>query len=276
MTRRKLVHFYQLAPYYDALNEWKDYATESRRLESLARRFGRKGRTSWLDVACGTGLHLSHLQRNHPVEGIDASPDMLRVARRRLPHVRLVRGDMRRFRLGRTFDVVSCLFSAIGHLATVEDVRAAFVNFRRHVNPGGVVIVEPWIQPSQFRGGTIHLVSHVDPGLSVARMSSSARRGNRSIIRFHFLVGHKDRGVRHYEVTDVGLMLSRAELIRLMRDAGLQPHYLAQGFTGRGLILGVSSGELGSRRARRPIRRVGGRTSRRQASANRAPPRAPT
>jgi ubiquinone/menaquinone biosynthesis C-methylase UbiE len=276
VTGRKLTHFYQLAEYYDSLNDWKDYAAESRRLESLARRFGRKGRTSWLDVACGTGLHLSFLQRNYAVEGVDASPDMLRVARRRLPNVRLVRGDMRHFRLGRTFDVVSCLFSAIGHLATTDDVRAAFSNFRRHLNPGGVVIVEPWLQPSQFRAGSIHLRAHSDAEMAVARMASSARRGNRSIIHFHFLVGNKDHGVRYYDVTDVGLMLSRAELVRAMREAGLEPRFLTQGFTGRGLLIGTWRENGRPTRARSSVGLGRGRLTSRAASAGRARPRVRT
>jgi ubiquinone/menaquinone biosynthesis C-methylase UbiE len=240
MTRKGLLQFHELAEYYDALNDWKDYRIESGRLEAIARRFGRSGRTSWLDVACGTGRHLEHLRRNHRVVGVDVSPEMLRVARRRLPGVRLVRADMRSFALDEQFDIVSCLFSAIGHLTSKQDILRAFANFARHLKPGGVVIVEPWIERSAFRSSFVHLRSHVSPGLSAVRMSFSSRRGNLSAIHFHFLIGRPGQAIRYYEVTDHGLLLSRAELIRLMWDAGLEPRFLSRGLMpGRGLLLGT-------------------------------------
>ncbi|HUI38753.1 MAG TPA: methyltransferase domain-containing protein, partial [Thermoplasmata archaeon] len=83
--RSDVSQFYQLAKYYDPLNDWKDYRAESRRLIALARRWGRPQSTSWLDVACGTGRHLEFLRQRYATVGVDASPDMLRIARRRLP-----------------------------------------------------------------------------------------------------------------------------------------------------------------------------------------------
>ena len=243
MTGSGLSQFHELAEYYDAINARKDYHGESERLETIARRFGRPGRTTWLDVACGTGRHLEFLNRRHSTVGVDGSREMLRIARRRLPRVRLVLGDMRAFRLNRRFDVVSCLFSAIGHLRTKGDVRTAFANFARHLNPGGVAIVEPWIEPSAWRPGMIHLRTYEGPAVTVVRCASSSRRGNRSMIHYHFLIGKPGREIRHYEVTDVGLLLSRDELLELMRSAGLQPRFLARGLTpGRGLLVGVKIG----------------------------------
>jgi ubiquinone/menaquinone biosynthesis C-methylase UbiE len=240
VTSPKLFQFHELAKYYDALNDWKDYREESRRLETIAQRFGRPGKTTWLDVACGTGRHLEFLRRRHLIAGVDGSRAMLRIARGRLPGVPLVLGDMRDVRLGRRFDVVSCLFSAIGHLTSVRDVRRAFANLARHVTPGGVVIVEPWIERSAFRVGSIHLRTHVSPTLSIARLAYSSRRGRRSIIHFHFLIGTPGRDIRYVHETDAGWLFSREELLELMRSVGLRSHFLARGFSpGRGLLIGV-------------------------------------
>jgi ubiquinone/menaquinone biosynthesis C-methylase UbiE len=242
VTGSALSQFHELAEFYDALNDWKDYRSESERLEIIARRFGRPGRTTWLDVACGTGRHLEFLNRNHFTVGVDGSREMLRIARRRLPGVRLVHGDMRTFCLNRRFDVVSCLFSAIGHLTTKRDVRKTFANFARHLNSGGVAIVDPWIERSLFRSGSIHLRSHESPAVTVARCAYSSRRGNHSIIHYHFLIGKRGRKIRHREVTDVGLLLSREELSELMGDADLRPHFLSRGLMpGRGLLVGVKA-----------------------------------
>lgn len=244
VTQSGLSQFYgELAKYYDGLNAWKDYRAEAGRLETIARRLGRSGRTTWLDVACGTGRHLEFLRRNHPVVGVDGSREMLRIARRRLPKVRFVLRDMRTFRLDQRFDVVSCLFSAIGHLRTERDLRTTFVNFARHLNPGGVAIVEPWIDPSKFLSSALHVRTYDGPTVRVARVAFSSRRGNRSIIRYHYLIAEPGRGIRHLEVTDVGLLVSRTRLLELMDAAGFQSRFLARGLMpDRGLLVGVKVG----------------------------------
>jgi SAM-dependent methyltransferase len=242
MTKSGPSQFYELAEYYDAINDWKDYYSESERVEGIARRFGLGGRTAWLDVACGTGRHLEFLRRRHSVVGLDASRKMLRIARRRLPGVRLVPGDMRTFRFDERFDVVTCLFSAIGHLSTKEELRETFLNFARHLNPGGVAIVEPWIELSSFRAGMLHVRTHSSPMLTIVRLAYSARQGRHSKIHYHFLIGRPNRGIVHREVIDVGLLVSRKELLQGMRGAGLRPHFLADGLTpGRGLLVGIKS-----------------------------------
>lgn len=231
--------FHRLAAQYDALYSFKDSKREVDYLEALVRRYGRSEGRSWLDVACGTGRHLEYLRRHHEVVGVDLSGAMLRIARRRLPSTRLRRGDMRSFHLSESFDVVSCLFSAIGHLSSEAELGATFRNFARHLKPGGLCIVEPWIDPEDFRSGHVHLVSHSQPTGAVARMAHSTRRGNRSIVHYEYLVGDPRRGIQHFAEDDVGLMVPRPRLLEWMADAGLRPRFLTKGLNpGRGLLLG--------------------------------------
>lgn len=230
----------ELAKYYDALYSQKDYAAEVRRLEAIARRFGRSGGTSWLDVACGTGRHLELLRRRHACVGVDGSPEMLRIARRRLPGIRLVRADMRTFHLRQKFDVLSCLFSAVGHLPTERDLLRAFENFERHLEPGGVAIVEPWIAPSKFRPGGVRMRIYEDPAVTLVRGAYATRRGNQSIIRYSYLIGEPGRGIRYLEEVDRGWLTSPDRLKVLLKRAGLTPRYFADGFLrDRGLLVGV-------------------------------------
>lgn len=234
--------FHELAKSYDRIYSWKDYRGESARLEQIAHRYGRSGGTAWLDVACGTGRHLEFLQRRHDVIGVDLSREMLRIARRRLPGVQLQTGDMRTFRIPRQFDGVSCLFSAIGHLRTERDVLTAFRNFSRHLKPGGVLIVEPWIDPAKFRVGMVHMVTHDDPRLKVVRVAFSGRRGNHTVIEYHYLIAEAGRGIRHLEEVDIGLGVSARRLVRLMEEAGLKARFVARGFTAdRGLLVGTKA-----------------------------------
>ena len=240
MPHAEPLMFHRLASYYDDLVGAKDYGAESSRLESLARRYGRSRGGTWLDVACGTGRHLSFLRRHYAVTGVDASRAMLRVARRRLPGIRLVLADMRNFRLNETFDVVSCLFSAIGHLETERDLEKTFENFARHLNPGGVVVVEPWIDPADFRTGYVHHLIRQTPSVTVVRMAFSSARGKRSAVHYHYLIGRTGRGIGHFEEVVGGLLVSRRRLLELMGRAGLATRFLKEGLTpGRGLLVGV-------------------------------------
>lgn len=236
-TPRSLM-FHRLAQCYDALYAAKDYEGEAGRFAAMARRLGGSGGRSWLDVACGTGRHLEVLRRSFDVLGVDGSAEMLRIARRRLPGTRLVYGDMRTFSLGRTFDVVSCLFSAIGHLPNERDLARTYQNFATHLAPGGVLFVEPWIPPAEFRSGSIHLVTANTPELQVARMAHSARRGDHSFIHYHYLVGVPGRPIEALQEVDRGLLVDPKRHLELLTKAGLRPRYLRKGsIPGRGLLV---------------------------------------
>ena len=53
--------------------------------------------------------------------------------------------DMTSFDLGRRFDVVTCLFSSIGYVGTAERLDQAIATMAAHLEPGGTLIVEPWL-----------------------------------------------------------------------------------------------------------------------------------
>ena len=108
-----------------------------------------------LDVACGTGRHLEFLQQHFQVEGLDLSPDMLEVARARCPGVPFHEGSFVDFHLGRLFDAVTCLFGSIGYAGTPDGLHQAIGSMARHLKPGGVLIVEPWLMPPAFVPGRL-------------------------------------------------------------------------------------------------------------------------
>jgi SAM-dependent methyltransferase len=235
-----------LAEYYDRIYHRKDYRSSTAQLVALARRFGRSGARRWLDVACGTGRHLELLRRRYDVVGLDLSEPMLHVARRRLPGVRLVRGDMRSFELGERFDVVSCLFSAIGYLRSEAEILRAFRTFAHHLVPGGVVLVEPWIAPSQFRPGHVSVDVYEDETTKIVRVGASERRGEFARILFYYLIGEEGRGVRYVHEAEDLRLVPYPRLRQLMTDAGLRATWVPPAKVGRharGWLIGVSPRE---------------------------------
>lgn len=224
---------------YDRVYAWKDYRAEARRVRELVRRYGPPRARTLLDVACGTGSHLAYLSRWYSVTGIDASREMLREARRKLPAVRFVQGRMQDFRLDQRFDVIMCLFSAIGHVRSRRDLTRTLANFARHLNPRGVAIVEPWLTPGRYRVGSIHLATSGTTVQPIARMNSSERRGNRSVMDMHYLVADNGK-VRYWvERHDLALFDVPTQL-EAFRAAGLGVRHIPSRFTmPRGLYVGT-------------------------------------
>ena len=161
------------ARYYDEILSFKDYAAEVRKLVKIIETHLGEGRLSLLDVACGTGKHLEHLCERYDCEGIDLSPTMLEVARERIPYVTLHELDMLTFDLGRAFDVVTCLFSGIGCVKTIDNLYIAIARMAAHVKPGGLLIVEPWFTPEQWQQNTVHMATVDRPDLKIARVNTS-------------------------------------------------------------------------------------------------------
>ncbi len=134
-----------LAPYEGVADFWHEYTAHSlwdypAYLDHLARVHATPLR-SVLDLACGTGLLSAHLAGvAADVVGVDASDAMLAVARRESARscVSYVRGDMRDFDLGRTFDAVVCASNSMNYVADRDELRQVFGYVARHLRPGGV------------------------------------------------------------------------------------------------------------------------------------------
>ena len=74
--------FDKSAPYYDVIYDaaGKNYKAESKRLDELIRRHKKSVGNALLDVACGTGRHISYLKSSYSAEGLDLDPGLLAIA----------------------------------------------------------------------------------------------------------------------------------------------------------------------------------------------------
>jgi SAM-dependent methyltransferase len=232
--------FSRSAELYDAIYaSIRDYPREAAELDALVQA-KRPGARTLLDVACGTGAHLEHLTGRYEVEGLDADPGMLAVARRRLPGLELHEADMAEFDLGKRYDAIVCMFSSIGYVKTKERLRSAAAAFARHLEPGGVLVVEPWLTPDVWQDGHVGSVFVDRPELKIARMNIARRRGDVSVVDFHYLVATPD-GVEHLiEPHELGLFTVDQHL-DAFRAAGLAVEHDPEGPMGRGLYVAVAS-----------------------------------
>jgi ubiquinone/menaquinone biosynthesis C-methylase UbiE len=92
-----------------------------------------------LDAACGTGRHARHLKaRGHRVVGVDATPEMLDIARRAVPDADFRLGDLTALPVeSGSIDVAVCALA----LTHCEDIARPVSELARVLRPGGHLVV---------------------------------------------------------------------------------------------------------------------------------------
>jgi SAM-dependent methyltransferase len=248
----------EASTYYDAIYEaMKDYAAEAERLRHLLEHYAQRPVRDLLDMACGTGLHDQYLKDHYCVEGADLSLSQLAIARRRCPDLVFHQADMTNFELARDYDAVICLFAAIGHVITEEKLHAAVRAMAAHVRPGGLVAIEPFIDPSEFRPGHISVDQDADRDPRVVRVSYSERAGNvLKLTMHHYISAAGMVSVAKTLCFDIA-MFSADQLRAAMDSAGLEVFHDPEGLMGRGLYLGrVPECALAQRRRATPATAV--------------------
>jgi SAM-dependent methyltransferase len=207
---------------YDRIYGFKQYAHEAASVRAFIARHAIDAR-SLLEVACGTGSHLASFQQWFEVEGVDLNPSMLDLARTKLPGVSLHQGDLRSFELPRRFDVVTCLFSSIGYVRSLDELGSAVANLARHLNPGGLLIIEPWFAPEQWNPGQVTGQLMIDEAdLKLARFVVSEVHGRMCVTPMHHLVA---------EPSGVTYFVERHELFMATKDE-YRAAFLAAGLDG--------------------------------------------
>ncbi len=236
------------APHYDLIYSLKDYAAEVVKIREILEREG-AGARELLDVACGTAEHARFLVEGPArsssdtqpvatfrVDGVDLEPSFLEIARVKVPTGRFVVGDMADFDLGRQYDAVLCLFSAIGYILEFPRLVSALRCFGRHLRPGGVALVEPWFTPDAWQVGSIHMQTAERDDLKVCRMVVAAREGQVSILPFHYLVATRD-GVDSFQEEHRMALRTHEEMLAAFHEAGFVARFDAVGLNGRGLYV---------------------------------------
>jgi SAM-dependent methyltransferase len=232
--------FSKSANFYNAIYAitGKDHSAEALKVHEFIRQYKRTPGNTLLEVACGTGLHASVLQRYYQVEGLDLDAEMLAVASQAYPAIPFHQGDMVDFNLHKQFDVITCLFSSIGYVKTIPRLEQAVRNMAQHLLPEGLLVIEPWFNPDQWKTGRLSALFVDQPDLKICRMSISETQGNLSFFSLHYMVG-TPQGIESFtERHELGLF-THAEYLQAFRQAGLETIHDPEGIDGRGLYIGL-------------------------------------
>jgi SAM-dependent methyltransferase len=219
----------------------KDYQAETAELRRIIEE-SCPGAKSLLDVACGTGAHLAELRQWYEVEGADLSPAMLAVARKRLPGVPLHEADMRTLDLGRSFDAVICLFSSIGYLTDPAEMRSAVARLAAHVAPGGVLILDGWVRPDDWRESFRPEPDIAQDGEAlVVRLAFIRRERNITDMDMHHMVQTAE-GIDYFVENHRLALTPTEDYVSAVETAGLVARVIPDYMPGRDRIVGLRKG----------------------------------
>jgi SAM-dependent methyltransferase len=192
------------------------------------------GARTLLELGCGTGTILAGLGSFDALTGIDRSPQMLAIAREKVPGARLIEGDIADFHLDERFDVVICVFDTLNHLPRFELWESLFTCAREHLAPGGVLIFDvntvtkihglagygPWIS----QAGAVTVAMNVDPpdadGLSQWNVWLVERHDDGEFSGVHEPIW--ELGVELEEI-ERGLDAAGFTVLETLDEAGAQP-----------------------------------------------------
>jgi SAM-dependent methyltransferase len=194
--------FADYSTYYDIFNVSKEYAAE---VDFVLQQSGLDGLPdpSLLDLGCGTCLHAgTFASRGWQVLGVDMSPTMLEMAAVRQQamaspereRLELSLGDVRSFRAGRQFDMVTSLFHVASYQTANGDLDRFLQTAISHLKPGGVLIFDYWYGPAvlNLRPAT-RVRRYEDEAIKATRIGEPTIFTEQNAVNVHFDVTFIDK-----------------------------------------------------------------------------------
>ena len=204
--------------YDKALGE-RFFKAVRRLLEDLEREYPTPKRTH-LDVACGSGLAVQYFRkRGWKSVGIDASMEMLRVARSRSP--RVVGADFRALPFRSKFARVTCLYDSLNHLLDRDDLVAAFRAIRGVMDHDSLLLFDmnhPEIYPEVWGIAEPFVAEGADYRLEIATSYRSRDKLGKALVTGWALMGgerveiREEHRQRAYTERDITAALAEANL----------------------------------------------------------------
>lgn len=227
------------APYYDKLYNFKDYEAEAKALvTAVSNLVPDKPAIKLLDVGCGTAEHHRFLPDSFQVEGFDIAPEFVNIAAKKNPNGAYFVADMHEFATGREYDVITCMFSSIAYMQTLERVEHALNTMANHLAPGGVLIVEPWFTPEGYTAGFVSQLNVDEPELQICRMTYTEREGDVSVLNFHYVAAKKGEGMVSFDEQHRLGLFTKEQMLSAMAQTGLEARFDDKSGIPRDLYIG--------------------------------------
>jgi SAM-dependent methyltransferase len=175
------------------------------------------------DLACGTGSTAVELARKGiKMFGVDLSSVMCRLSREKAHRagvpLRVLRADMRRFRLPEPVDLITCEFDALNHVPRKTDLQLVAKAVARALRPGGYFYfdVNTRLAFERYWPGTLWVEK---PGVAVAMLRGFDRRRERAWINVEWFIRDGRCWRRRHEYVEE-ICWTSAEIRHALRQAG--------------------------------------------------------
>jgi SAM-dependent methyltransferase len=173
-----------------------------------------------LDLACGTGQAVRYFtKKGWKSLGIDASYDMLRVAR----GGKFVAADLRALPLRRKFARITCLYDSLNHLIERDDLVRAFEAVRGVMDDDSLFLFDvnhPEIYPEIWGLSEPFISKGRDYHLEIATTYRSRERLGRAMV-----TGWAKLGGEKVDIKELHLQraYSERDITKALAEAGLVP-----------------------------------------------------
>jgi len=221
---------------YDLFYADKNYEAECDMIEEVFKKYGDGPIKTILDLGCGTGNHAIPLaKRGYEVTGIDISPDMLKIAKKKVSNLQpstfnfqpiLLQGDIRSLDLGKKFDAVLMMFAVLGYQTSNENVLSALRTVQRHLRPKkGLFIFDVWYGPAVLTIRPSERVKHINnvKGRIIRTVTTNLDVLNHlAHVHYHVLTIERKSVVQETEENHKMRYFFPQELAFFLMEAGLQ------------------------------------------------------
>jgi SAM-dependent methyltransferase len=171
-----------------------------------------------LDLGCGTGnSSIPFFSLGYEVIGLDRSPEMLAIARSKLPPITFIEADFRDFHLTKPVDLAVSMFDSLNNLTDPQDFVCTAKNVWQALRPGGLFVFDIntsaglrdlWeLGNAEGYAGEVyyHWEHHFDEDTRLATVHAYCERGDLAFTEVHV--------ERAYEPTEVAQLLAEAGFV---------------------------------------------------------------
>ena len=206
---------------YDKALGQRFFKAVRRMLDDLLRKHPTPKRTH-LDVACGSGLTVDYFRRHGwKSTGVDASLDMLRVARSRSS--RIVAADFRALPFRSKFARITCLYDSLNHMLERNELVAAFRAMRGVMDHDSLLLFDmnhPEIYPEVWGIAEPFVADGPDYRLEIATSFRAREKMGKALVTGWAMMNGKRVAIREEHRQRA---YSERDIVAALADASLAP-----------------------------------------------------
>ncbi len=194
--------FQDYAYYYNAFYRDKDYAAESRQVDTLLKKYGNEIRKI-INYGCGTGRHDIELSKlGYDCTGIDMSPLMIDIAEKNCSSMSVdidfSVADIRTYEPKTKYDAVISLFHVMSYQNSNDDILSAFRSARTALDVGRIFLFDLWYGPGVLSDPPVVRVKEVqDEKYKLIRLARPVMHDKTNVVDvcYEVMVIDKESGV---------------------------------------------------------------------------------